>query len=89
MKSEHFCSVFQSHDFGEIVVMKNCTEWRPSIVIAICPDGNNYEVTIGYPDGSVQSWKDRDTAFAEITLEKAEAYVRDVMWQKCLTLFLE
>lgn len=78
---EDFCKVFNSEEFGQILVMKDTLEdGCPAVFVKFIPEGFGLcgqDFSFDDDDEDV-AWEKVDKFFDEIDLEKAEALAKDV-----------
>lgn len=77
---EDFCKVFNSSEFGQILVMKDTRDdGKPAIFVKFIPCFGLCGPTFAFTDDDENAaWKKVDKLFDKIDLEKAEALAKEV-----------
>ncbi len=88
MKSEEFAKIFNSEEFGQILIHIESEDGDPALRISIYPNQANMQGMVRFED-SKEAWEALDNLFEnKIDLAWAEEYVRENMWEMAEQFYL-
>ena len=88
MKSEQFSKVFESEKFGQILVMKDNDDGKPTVDTHICIEGGNMKASMKWSETD-EGYEKRENVFDKIDLEFAEKFVETQMWEMAEIMYSE
>lgn len=69
-----FAKLFESEEFGQILVTRDMSEHGPAVIFHAEPPGLGVCQTLASFEDTDAGWDARDKAFEAVTLEQAEAF---------------
>ena len=73
-----FAKLFDSPEFGQILVTRDVAEQGPAVIFHVEPPGLGVCQTLANFEDTDAGWDARDKAFEAVTLEQAEAFAGSI-----------